>query len=166
MKIVLIGFMGTGKTTLAPILAKRFGLESIEMDDLIISKAGGKSIPGIFKAGGEAAFRELESGVSKGLADTVNVVISTGGGVVSNEATIDYLTKGAIVIELNASFDTVLKRIDPKMPRPLFQDPVEAQALYERRKPLYSKYAAITVTTDDKSVDEVVEEIISKLQNQ
>ena len=164
MKIVLIGFMGTGKTTVAPILAAKLGLEVVEMDDLIVAKAGAKSIEEIFKSGGETEFRELEMAVSQNLADHDNLVISTGGGVVTSKASMDYLTRGAAVVELGASFETVIKRIDPKMPRPLFQDQAQARALYEQRKPLYSSYAAIHVVTDGKSVDEVAEDALNKIK--
>ena len=163
MKIVLIGFMGTGKTTVAPILATKLELEVVEMDDLIVAKAGGKSIPEIFKSGGEAEFRELETAVSQDLGGRDNLVISTGGGVVTSEAAMYDLIKGAVVVELNASFDTVIKRIDPKIPRPLFQDQAQARVLYEQRKPLYSSYAAIHVATDGKSVDEVAEDALNQI---
>jgi shikimate kinase len=163
MKVVLIGFMGTGKTTVAPILAEKLGLETVEMDELIVAKAGGRSIQEIFKTGGETEFRELEAAVSQDLGDRDNLVISTGGGVVTNKITMNYLIRGAVIVELNASFDTVLKRIDPKLPRPLFRDQAEAKELYEQRKPLYSSYAAIQVITDGKSVNEVVEDTISQI---
>jgi len=163
MKIVLIGFMGTGKTSVAPLLAAKLGLDAIEMDDLIMAKAGRRSIPDIFKAGGESAFRELEMAVAKDLAGRDNAVISTGGGVVTSQATMGYLTKDAAVVGLAASFDTVLERINPKMPRPLFQDRAQAKALYDLRRPLYSKYAVISVATDGKTVDEVVEAITSQI---
>jgi|SRR5665213_2864509 len=163
MKIVLIGFMGTGKTTVAPILAAKLRLEVVEMDDLIVAKAGGKSIAGIFESGGEAEFRKLEIAISQDLGNRDNLVISTGGGVVTSEIAMDYLTREATVVELNASFETVIKRIDPKTPRPLFQNQTQAQVLYEERKPLYSSYAAIHVVTDGKSIEEVAEETFTQI---
>ena len=164
MKLVLIGFMGTGKTTVAPVLAEKLGLEIVEMDDLIVRKAGGKSIAEIFEAGGETSFRELETAVAKDLQHYENAVISTGGGVVMNQATMDHLVAGGVVIELAAPFETILQRISSNMPRPLFGDASQAKALYELRKPLYSKYAAIRVATDGKSIEEVVREVMQEVQ--
>lgn len=165
MKIVLIGFMGSGKSSVAPIVASKLGLYIIEMDDLIVRKSGLESIEEIFKAGGESAFRKLEKEVSQDLQHEDNVVISTGGGVVMDETTMGYLTRNAAVVELSAPFETLLKRISPKIPRPLFEDVEHAQALYELRQPLYSKYATIHVSTDDMSIDEVAEEIVRQVQN-
>ncbi len=162
MKIVLIGFMGTGKTTVAPILAKKLGLNVIEMDDLITDKAG-KSIKQIFAESGEAGFRELEVAVGKDLQNIDSVVISTGGGVVMNEIILDNLKNNSIIIDLSATFNNVLKRISPKIPRPLFEDKDKAQELYELRKPLYKKFANIQVSTDGKTVNEVVDDIIARI---
>jgi shikimate kinase len=164
MKIVLIGFMATGKSTIAPVLADKLGLDVVEMDDLIIQKSGLPSISDIFENRGESTFRELEAAVGHDLRDRDDVVISTGGGVVMNQALMDNLTADAEVIELTAPFDTILNRISPNLPRPLFQDTVEAKALYELRQPLYSKYATHHVSTVDQSVEQVVQTIIDKVQ--
>lgn len=164
MKIVLIGFMATGKSTVAPILAAKLGLEVVEMDDLIIQKSGLPSISDIFENESEATFRKLEAAVGQELRDRDNVVISTGGGVVMNQALMADLTANAEVIELLAPFDTILQRISPNLPRPLFQDTVEAKALYELRQPLYSKYATRRFSTVNQSVEEVVQAIIDKVQ--
>jgi shikimate kinase len=163
MKLVLIGFMATGKSTIAPVLADKLGLEVIEMDDLIVQKAGGKSIVQIFADGGEAAFRQLEASVGKDLQNRDNVVISTGGGVVMNQGLMAHLTAGATVIELSAPFDSLLQRISPHMPRPLFENADQAKALYELRKPLYSKYATVQVSTDNRQAEAVVQAIIDKV---
>ncbi|HEY5152972.1 MAG TPA: shikimate kinase [Candidatus Saccharimonadales bacterium] len=164
MKLVLIGFMGSGKTTVAPILAEKLGLEIVEMDDLIVHKAGGKSIAEIFEAGGETYFRELETAVAKDLRNHEQAVISTGGGVVMSSAAMDDLVNGAVVIELAAPFTIILQRISSNIPRPLFGDADQAKALYELRKPLYSKYATVRVTTDGKSIEDVVREVTQEVK--
>jgi len=164
MKIVLIGFMGTGKSSVAPLLADKLGLDTVEMDDLIVQRAG-QAIADIFAAGGEPAFRALEARVSDALQDRHNVVISTGGGVVMDQTTWEYLSKNAVVVELTATFDTILGRINPAaLPRPLFADETQAKALYELREPLYSKYAAIHVATDGRSVEAVASEVAKQLK--
>jgi shikimate kinase len=158
MRIVLIGFMATGKSSVAPKLAKRLGLEVVEMDDLIVKKAG-KSIKDIFDDNGEGAFRALETEAAEDLRTRDSVVISTGGGVVTSPAAMSALAESSLVVELTGSFETLLKRISPEMPRPLFGDAAQAKALYERRQPLYTKYANGHVDTDGKSIDEVVKAI-------
>jgi shikimate kinase len=131
---------------------------------LIVRKSGRESIAEIFETGGETAFRQLEAAVSQDLQHRDNAVISTGGGVVMDPAIMDHLATNAVVVELAAPFDTILKRISPTIPRPLFKDEAQARALYERRKPLYSTYATVHVGTDNTSVEEVVEAIVSKVQ--
>ena len=165
MKLVLIGFMGTGKSSVALLLAKKLGLEAVEMDDLIIKQAGGKSIRDIFAADGEAAFRELEAAVGNELRDCEQVVISTGGGVVINEDLMDSLSDGALVINLDASFETALQRAGQDGKRPLLASIDQARTLYESRKPFYSKHATLCITTDGKSVGEVAEEIVKQVHN-
>lgn len=165
MKIVLIGFMGSGKTSVAPRLARRLGLQAVEMDDLIVERAG-KSIADIFADGGEAAFRDLEAKVGQELRDCDDVVISTGGGVVTNDKLMAALAASAVVIHLAVPFKIALRRATSVGGnRPLLNDPAETQALYETRKPFYNKYAALHITTNDRSVDEVVEEIVRQVQN-
>ncbi len=165
MKIVLIGFMATGKSSVAPVVAGRLGLDVIEMDDLIVEKSNAESIMEIFETDGEAAFRELERAVGKDLQHRDNVVISTGGGVVMDKTIMGYLADGGVLIELSAPFETLIKRISPDIPRPLFADVEQAKALYKLRRPLYSKYAAIHISTDDKSIDDVAQEIVKQVQN-
>ena len=162
MNIVLIGFMGTGKSSIAPLLANKLKMESIEMDDLIEKKAG-KNIETIFKENGEPAFREYEIAVAKDIKDIDNKVISTGGGVILNKIILDYLKTNAKIVGLFASFPTILDRISTNIPRPLFQDKDEAKKLYDFRKPLYESFADIKVNTDNKSIAELSQEIADKI---
>lgn len=166
MKIVLIGFMGSGKSTVAPLLARHLGLEAVEMDDLIMERAGGQSIAEIFASGGESRFRELEAAVSHELRDRKDMVISTGGGVVINDDLMDSLTKGAAaIIHLDTVFDKALERVGADIvERPLFADAKKARDLYELRRPLYDKYATIRIDMDSQSLDEAVRTIIGKLK--
>ena len=164
MKIILIGFMGSGKSTVAPLLAQKLGLRSIEMDDLIVVKAGGKAIKTIFSEGGEMAFRELETAVAKDLQTENDVVISTGGGVVTDKINLKYLGTQAVVVELLADFDTSLRRIGSDIPRPLFEDVPAANALYKQRAPIYQAAASLHIDTTNKPVEAIAEEIARKVK--
>jgi len=108
MKIILIGFMGSGKTTVASILAKKLNLEVIEMDDLIIKKSG-KSINQIFNQDGEERFREMEIEVSKSLMSKDECIISSGGGIVMNKINIDFLRKNGKIVFLKKSFSEIIE---------------------------------------------------------
>lgn len=161
MKIVLIGFMGSGKTSIAKKLAKKLDLKSIDMDELILKSSGLKSINEIFEKKGEKSFRAMELVVARKLADTNNMVISTGGGVVMSKQTMDSLSKNSVVIYLRLRFDNVSERVSQKKIRPpLFQDINQAKKLFDKREPLYTSYADIIVDTDNRDLNEVLESII------
>ncbi len=164
MNIILIGFMGTGKSSVAPLVADKLNMEYIEMDKLIEKKAG-KSIERIFRDGGEIAFREFEVAVARDLRNINNAVVSCGGGVVMNKIIIDYLKFNGIVIGMFADFDTIFKRVAGDLPRPLFKDRKVAEKLYNFRKPMYELYSDKRVSTDNKSVEEVAEEIIEVIRS-
>lgn len=165
MKIVLIGFMGSGKTSVAVRLAKRLSLKSIDMDRLILRSSGFKSINEIFEKKGGKFFRDMELIAAGKLADVDNVVISTGGGVVMNKQTMDPLSKNSKIIYLKLKFDNASKRISQKKIRPpLFQDNNEAKKLFNKRKPLYTAYADVIINTDNIGINEVLENIVIKLK--
>jgi len=161
MKLILIGFMGSGKTTVGCLLAQKLGLGVIEMDDLIIKKEG-KNINKIFAEDGEARFRELESQIAKDLVKKENVVISTGGGVVIKAENIENLKINGKTIFLRTSFLEIKKRLTNIEDRPLFKDKISAEKLFNSRQKLYEKNADLIVDTDGKSVEEVTYEIISQ----
>lgn len=165
MKLVLIGFMGSGKTSISKILAKELDLLLIDMDRAIIDKSGRESDREIFDLDGEKRFRELESEVAKTIEDASNSIISTGGGIIMNEENMNYLKKNALIIYLNCSFATAKNRISPNNPKPLFRDLDKARELYLLRQPLYSKYANIIVETDFRKPIEIAKEIINKINS-
>lgn len=165
MKIVLIGFMGSGKTSVAEMLVKSLSLKSIDMDELILKSSGFKSINEIFEKKGEKSFRAMELVVARKLADTDDMVISTGGGVVMSKQTMDLLSKNSVVIYLRLRFDNASKRVSQKKIRPpLFQDINQAKRLFDKREPLYTSCADIIVDTDNKDLNEVLESIIVELK--
>jgi shikimate kinase len=165
--IALIGFMGTGKTAVGRVLAKRLGKNFIELDSLITKRAR-KSIPEIFQNDGEIAFRELEIEATKKVARDTDAVIACGGGIVLNKINIDRLTESSIIIYLTASPDAILKRTSRrKNERPLLDVPDPAtriRELLEFRKPFYERAADITIDASQLDINAVAEQIIEKLK--
>jgi 3-phosphoshikimate 1-carboxyvinyltransferase len=162
-KIVLIGFMGAGKSHLAALLAQKTGLDCVETDDLIVTRSGQSSIRAIFDTEGETGFRELELDVARSLRHKQSAVISTGGGIVMNKLAIDYLGEGGTLIFLDATLETLLGRLGNDSNRPLLQETERTAALYRLREPLYRHYASIHIVTDGKTPAAVVDEILSAL---
>lgn len=161
MKIILIGFMGAGKTTVGKILAKKLKIDLIEMDELVLKKSKRKTINEIFTFDGERRFRELEIEVARQLRDVDQAIISTGGGVVINKIILDYLReKNGRVIFLKTSFPEIVKRLKNASDRPLFKDEDKAKKLFGFRKRLYEEYADYIIETDNKNPRLIVEEIV------
>lgn len=159
-KIILIGFMGSGKTTIAKALCEKLSLSYIETDSLVLKKSQRKSINEIFEKDKEPAFRLLEIETSKNLSSKNNCVISTGGGMIMNKVNIDYLRIGGKVLYLETSFEEIKKRLKSVTDRPLFKNIAKAQKLYNFRTKLYKEYADFVVRTDNKTVDTICNEII------
>ena len=165
-KLILIGFMGAGKSTVAANLSVQLNIPALEMDELIISRSGFGSIPEIFAAKGEAFFRDLESEVARTLAQQSNLIISSGGGVIGRPENMEQLkTNNGIVIFLRSTFATVISRNGDLTTRPLFRDGKLALALFNERAPTYACWADITVDTDDRSIGEVCSEIVSGIES-
>ncbi|MHA1718273.1 MAG: shikimate kinase [Promethearchaeota archaeon] len=166
--ITLIGFMGTGKTSIGKRLAEKFNKEFIDLDGLI-EKQTNKSISEIFKEG-ENKFRELEKKNINMLKYKRNFVLSCGGGVILNNENMKTLQQISIIILLEATKETIFKHIikDGKEKRPLLnkEDPIkEIGDILRIRKPLYDKFASFRIIIDDKSIKEVINEIIEILGN-
>ncbi len=161
MLISLCGFMGSGKTTVGRILADALGCPFLDLDELIVNKAG-KSIPDIFAEDGEAAFRQLEARLLKQTVEKYGegtAVLSLGGGAVLTPISAALLQEKTVCIYLRATLDTLLGRLAGETAgRPLADD-----AMAERlaaREPLYEKTAHVTIDTDGLSPEEVSDEII------
>ncbi len=165
--VALIGFMGTGKTAVGQLLAKKLGRRFFELDSLIEQKAG-KSIPDIFQQDGETAFRELEIEVTKEVSKDRNLVIACGGGIVLNKINIDRLRQQSRIVYLTASLGVILKRVSGDGgKRPLLKAAnraLNARELLRFRKPFYERAADITIDTSKLDIDSVAEQIIEKLK--
>jgi shikimate kinase len=166
--IALIGFMGTGKTAVGKILAKKLNWRLVELDS-VIEQIAGKSIPEIFNHDGEITFRELEIEAVKKVARGKKQVIACGGGVVLNTINIDRLKQTSVVINLTASVEKILQRtIATKETRPLLNvdDPaLRIRELMKFRKPLYERGADITIATSKLDINAIAEKIIKELRS-
>ena len=166
--IALIGFMGTGKTAVAKVLTQKLGKEFIELDAIIVKKAG-KSIPEIFHQDGEVCFRELEIEAAREVANKRNAVIACGGGVVLNAINIDRLKKESVIIYLTASPAVILKRTSgDKNGRPLLDVTDRAQqikTMLKIRQPFYNQAADIKVNTSGLTIEAVADKILELLKN-
>jgi shikimate kinase len=164
--VALIGFMGTGKTAVGRLLAKKLGRKFIELDS-VIEKRAGKSIPEIFVEDGEIVFRELEIEATKEVARTKRTVIACGGGVILNRINIDRLKEGAVIVHLTALPSVILKRtLKEAGKRPLLEveNPLATiRELLKFRKPLYERAADTTINTARLDINAVAEQIIDRL---
>ncbi len=163
--IVLTGFMGTGKTAVGKILARRLGFVLVDVDGEI-EREQKTTITDIFRQRGEVAFRDIESAMIKKLSGIINAVLSTGGGAVLRDENIDALRKNGTIVCLSASPETILRRTSSSKHRPLLQvdDPLQKiKELYDYRRPYYEK-ADIIINTDDMSPLQVAEEIIRQVK--
>ena len=136
--IILIGFMGTGKTVTGRVLAERTGMELVDMDAIIEERAG-KPISEIFATDGEAGFRKLERALAHELAQRNELIISTGGGVVLDPDNMTDFQKNGLVVCLTASPATIFQRLENDTTRPLLSGDKKEQisGILETRQSLY-----------------------------
>ena len=160
--IVLVGFMGTGKTTVGRLLAEKTGMPLVDMDAVIEERAG-KTITEIFAEDGESHFRKLEREMVRELAAKEGQIVSTGGGIVLNPENITDFEKTGLVVCLLASAETVLERVKHDTARPLLAGDKEAKIiqLLETRKPLYEALAHKVDTNGRPSPEPTATEIIT-----
>ena len=163
--IVLIGFMGTGKSTVGGELVKRLEMPCRDTDALIVQRAG-MEISEIFARHGEAYFRELERTVVEEVSLEENTIIFCGGGVVLNKENVDNLRKKGRLTLLKAEPETILKRVTGDETRPVLKGNLSLEGIQEimnKRNEAYIEAADIIIETDDKTVEEISMEIINKL---
>jgi shikimate kinase len=167
MVITLVGFRGAGKSSVGPELASRLGWESVDADAVIVQRAG-QPIAEIFARQGEASFRGLEAEVLAELLQSGERVLAAGGGAVLRPDTRLRMREAGPVVWLQASLETVWSRIQSTLgaSRPALtplNPRQEIEALLEERTPLYAEASTIAVSTDGRSVAEIVAEIESQL---
>ena len=159
--IVLIGFMGTGKTAVAAEIAGELGMPLINTDEIIEKKAG-MAISDIFARKGESYFRELEREAVMEASAIESSIIDTGGGAVINELNVRDLKMNGVLFCLNATPEDIYKRVSTEAHRPLLnvKDPIsEINYLLKKREPYYKK-ADYQIKTTAKTARDVADEII------
>ena len=159
--LYFVGFMGTGKTTVGHAVAQRMGYKLLDSDVEIERKAG-KSIPDIFANEGEPAFRVLERDFIEHGHPARKCVVACGGGLVVQPGMLELLKSKGVVICLQASLETILKRTQGSRHRPLLNvdDPMERiRTLYAAREPIY-RQAGTVILTDGRPLSEIVTHVI------
>ena len=164
MNIVLMGYRGTGKSTVGRLLAARLGRELVSTDAEIVKRAQ-RTIPEIVAQEGWEYFRDLESAICRELASRDQLVIDTGGGAILHAQNVEALKKNSTVFWLTASVETIVKRIGGDNQRPSltgtksFVD--EIQDVLRERTPKYQAVADHSIATDDRSINQLVETILT-----
>lgn len=165
--LFLIGFMGSGKSTIAKGLSELFPAEVVEMDAMI-ARQQGMAITEIFEKFGESYFRDLETKLLLDIGKQQGAIISCGGGVVIRPENIEAMKQSGIVIWLSASPETVYERVKDSKDRPVLNGNMNVEyiaGLQEKRRAMYEAAADVTVVTDGKSVDAICQEIQKIVEN-
>jgi shikimate kinase len=171
--IYLAGFMGSGKSTIGPILANTLGFDFLDIDKVVEQKAG-KRIVDIFTSDGEQVFRSLERASLLEIAAQSHHVISLGGGTIADEENFQLIRESGIVVYLKLSPEEILHRVHHRTDRPLLTGaggvklPMEeierrVQDLLARREQFYAR-ADVIIQTDRKRVGATVDEIVRRLR--
>ncbi|MGB2869264.1 MAG: shikimate kinase [Bacteroidota bacterium] len=171
--IFLTGFMGSGKSTIGPILANTLGFEFVDVDKLIEQRAE-QRIVDIFETKGEEAFRVLERRALQELSSRNDCVVSLGGGTIANEENFQLMHRNGVIVYLQLSPEEILQRVQHRPDRPLLRDgagkPLAREMmeqriveLLQRREPFYAR-ADIIVPSDKMRVGFMVDEIVKKLR--
>ena len=164
MNIVLMGYRGTGKSSVGRLLAARLGRELVSIDAEIVKRAQ-RSIPEIVAQEGWEYFRDLESDICRELASRDQLVIDAGGGAILRAQNVEALKKNSTVFWLTASVETIVKRIGGDNQRPSltgtksFVD--EIQGVLRERTPKYQAAADHSIATDDQSINQLVEALLT-----
>jgi shikimate kinase len=163
--VVLVGFMGAGKSVCGRLLARRLGRCFVETDDMIVAREG-RSIPEIFRDEGEERFRQLETETLDALTLKSGDVIATGGGLPCREGRMERLRELGTVVWLDGDIHELLERARRVGNRPMLdgRSSDEIEELYRARRPCYGR-AHLTIDTTGRSVDQVVSLVLAALRD-
>ncbi len=163
--ITLIGFMGTGKSTVGRLVAEQLKFDFLDTD-LLIEERSGKKITDIFAQNGEPAFRELEAQLVEELSTRTGTIISTGGGLPTNPANLVSLKKHSLVFCLWLSPEKIFERVKDQSHRPLLHDPDplgKIRTLLAAREKFY-KQADVLLNSELRSAREVAQQVIAQFR--
>ncbi|HWL54174.1 MAG TPA: shikimate kinase [Chthoniobacteraceae bacterium] len=162
--LVLVGFMGSGKSSVGRLLATYLGFRFVDTDAMVVKKAG-QPISEIFAQRGEAAFREEETAALRSLVGKQLLVVATGGGIVEREENHPLLHEVGFVVALSATEEVIFERVSRNNKRPLLQTPnprATISQLLAKRAPLYEAVAEWHIDSTTKTHAEVANEIIAE----
>lgn len=163
--IFIIGFMGVGKTTVSSHLSRLMGMNEIDIDTYI-KNVENMTVTEIFNNLGEKYFRDCETRALRGLKDNSSTIVSCGGGIVLKEENINIMKNKGKIVLLTASPNTIFERVRYSDERPILNNNMNVEFisyLMEKRRVKYLNAADIIISTNNKSVEVVCEEIISEL---
>ena len=164
--IFLIGFMGSGKSTIAARLSEKLGVPKVEMDELIVRERS-MPITEIFEKYGEAYFRDIETELVYRLQTREGVVVSCGGGTVLRDENRKMMKASGVIVWLTAEPETILERVKHSTDRPVLNGRMNVEyiaELMERRRACYEAAADFMVSTDGKERDIICAEILTLVQ--
>ncbi|WP_208588400.1 shikimate kinase [Gracilibacillus suaedae] len=160
--IYLVGFMGSGKTSIATYLQSALKW-SVQDTDQMIEEHYQMNIPTIFKEKGEETFREYETNILH-MTNNENTIVATGGGIIEKDLNRKWLRTNGTVVFLQTSWEEIERRLMDDVSRPIWNNQSrDKQQLLEKRLPKYLEVADYVIYTDGKSVEEIASEIISKI---
>lgn len=168
MNIILSGFMGSGKTTLAKLLAEKLDMKYVDIDEYIQEKSSLK-ISQIFDLYGEGKFRELETEAAKEIGQKDNYIIATGGGTLLNSENVNSLKSNGTIVFLDVTVDTVLRRLSNDTSRPLLNSSNKENAvsvLLQGRLPIYKASADISFDANSDDTEKKANDLIKLLNIQ
>lgn len=164
--ICLIGFMGTGKSTISQELHRQTGMSEVDVDKYIEAREQ-RSINDMFETEGEDYFRDVETDCIKEIASGKGRIIACGGGAVLRDENVDYLKENGVIVLLTATPETVFQRVCYSQNRPILKGHMNVEfirELMETRRTRYEAVADIVITTDDKRISGIAEEILIKIE--
>lgn len=163
--IYLIGFMGTGKSTVGKVLAQRLGTDCAEMDEWI-EKQQKMPITEIFDRYGEKHFRDLETDLLRSFIAKEKMVVSCGGGCVLREENTAMMRQSGVIVLLTASPETIYERVKNSTNRPVLNGNMNVDYIRDRmeeRRACYEGASDICIATDGKTAEQICEEILKKI---
>lgn len=165
--LYIIGFMGSGKSTVSRHISRALGIPKIEMDDLLAERAG-KPITQIFAEDGEEVFRQMETELLREIGGGEPVLVSCGGGVVLRPENVEIMKATGTILMLSATPQTIYNRVRHSTKRPILNGNMNVEFIAElmaKRDPAYRAAADVTVSIDGKTSDIVAKELVERIRN-